>query len=110
MELSGFGFGKVTFNSSVADKERSAVSEGMVTLVHEAVAGIPAHFTVDFSIWARHQVHGVDVSQLVNLTAVVPAAIGEPYERIEQQGAQSLAAILRQIADLMEAELQRDGE
>ena len=105
MEIERYGNGQIVFISKVDDRPATSRTEGNVTINEAAVEGHPEHFVVDFNITATSKVGAVAHARRLSLSVPVPGRGRDArYDEVENEAAHMIPAVLRQIADLVEAQ------
>lgn len=90
------------------DETRHTTVQGIVSLTNftEAVEGIPGHYEATFPITTAHEIGGVWVQNDFELTTIAPISAQDAgYREAEDMAAQSLPALLRLLADALQAEI-----
>lgn len=89
-------------------REKVAGSLTDITIVNSETKGSPAFFEVSFFISCSHDVDGIETSNAFTLETVVPAADNESsYSQVEDNAALQLPGLLRDLAELIEADIDR---
>ncbi|WP_347311395.1 hypothetical protein [Defluviimonas sp. SAOS-178_SWC] len=112
MDVRSLGYGRIAFVAG-ADPvpetvEETATGNSTVRVVSPATPGVPPRFDVQFFISCTHEVAGRSVHNAFHWDTSVPAEDrSTPYSEVELAAARMLPASLREIADALQAEIDR---
>jgi len=109
MKLLTFTNGAVTFCPKIPPTPATETTEGNVTVRNAETRGRPAHFTVSHFIGVAVEQNGVEQTDYFHLTSTVfhKHPIDALYAEVEDAAARQIPGKLRQLADLIEADLDK---
>lgn len=115
MQITSFANGTVRYvpgHPAVdASVETKVVGNVTTNIHHSAVEAVPNHFMVNFSIRYTHESSGRVLHDFLTLDVAVPRdGQGQTYAQVETAGAEQLPAVLRSLADAVEADLDRAAQ
>lgn len=111
MKLDRFEPGEIRHRPAVAAQPETVVSEtsGNITTntFTAASKGSPAMFLTRHFICFSHEVGGEEIPNAITIETAVPSEKTTSYSAVEDDAARQLPALLRGLADLLEADIER---
>lgn len=106
--LTSFGNGNVRFQKGSEGRPETKEVNGNVTVVNKAIEPTPNFFDVSFTIGALQSSEGAETSSTLILNVPLPSQSSDhSYPEIEDKAARLLPPMLRALADLIEADIER---
>ena len=100
------GSGSIAFTKKVDPKPETEETTGNLTIVSGGQPGEPAHYVVTFRIETTFQSEGLETTNVLLWDVVIPEGDQfAPYRAVEDRAARLLPAMLRSVADKIEADL-----
>ncbi|MGB1389261.1 MAG: hypothetical protein ACPG61_10280 [Paracoccaceae bacterium] len=108
LTLTGFSNGSVTFIPANPGREASTEVNGNVTINTEARPATKSWFEVTFAISITQTVQDAQTSSTLMLQMPVPDEPSDaPYCDVEDAAARNIPAMLRSLAEALEADIER---
>lgn len=108
LELTSFETGAIQFIPATEGRPESIDRRSdTLEIRNAAIPPTPAHFLASFFISSALEADEMNAECSVELTIAVPGRRNTPYDQIEDDAARQMPDLLRELADLIQKDLDR---